>query len=169
MLRHTGGDIVPRFRVDFFHPPGHTGGHIGGSGVVLGAVDALVQLFQLALSVGQGAHNRGHVHLGQQLALGNHIPRLRVDLVDFHTGRNLDLLFVHLRQHTAAGHQRMNGTGGYLIGQDFLLRGCEFLLHTAAQGKHQRHQSRRNDGNGDDDGAHHPAAALLLFPVQSFE
>ena len=169
VLRHAGGHVVADFRVDCLDPTGHTGGQTGGGGVVLGAVDAFIQRFQLALGVGQGVHDGGHIHLRQKLALCHQVSRLREHLVDLHPSGDFDFLLVHLGQHTAAGDKGVNGAGLHLIGQHLFFRGGEFLFHAAPQRKHQQHQRHRDDRDDDNDGAHHLPAALFLFPIESFE
>ena len=137
VFRHAQTHIVANLRVDFLDTAADTGGEGGGGGVILGAVNLAVKGFQLTLGVGQGAHNGGHIHLGQQFPLRHQVTGLREDLVDLHPGGHLDLLLIHLFQHPGAGDKGVNGAGFYLIGQHLFFRRGELLLHTAAQIQYQ--------------------------------
>ena len=169
VLGHAGRHIGALFRQNALDTAGNTGSDLGIGGIALGIGNLIIQVIQLVLHTGQGGHDGGHVHGGQNVAFFHLVLVFHQHLNDLHAHRHGDIFQVHLGQGAAAGDHGVDGSGHHHMGLHIRSRGSEAVLHLAAQMQHHRHQDQGDHGNGDKYITDQSVSAFLLVLAQGLK
>ena len=160
---HAQGNIHVLLAENLLDAAGNTGADVAAGFVALGLGDLIVQILQLILDIGQGSHNGGQVHGGDEVAGRHGITGFGNQLRYLHTGRHIDGFHILFRENAAAVHNGMDGAGGNGVFLNLCGGGSEALFHILAQQDHRGHQCQGNDQKDDGDGTDNFSSLLFLF------